>query len=166
MEKSELVDWLQKENAGWEAFLDQIGIERMEQPGVNGVWSMKDMLAHLTTWNIWLVTSIRAAQGNQTKPQPPWPEELVSEDEINTWIYETNRGRTLGEILDESHQSLQQLLSIVENLPDDVRIERIEPAYYLVWVSNKRFEVGEFFDHFHDDHEPDVNAWLQRIEKQ
>lgn len=23
-----------------------------------------------------------------------------------------------------------------------------------------------FFDHFHDDHEPDMRAWLARVEKQ
>jgi hypothetical protein len=33
-----------------------------------------------------------------------------------------------------------------------------------VWLDNKRFPVGEFFDHFLDDHEPDVRAWLARVE--
>jgi len=42
----------------------------------------------------------------------------------------------------------------------------IEPAYYLVWVDDKRFPSGEFFDHFHDDHEPDVRARLAREENQ
>lgn len=47
MNKPELLSWLQKEIQQWEALLDQIGAERMEQPGVNGDWSMKDMVAHL-----------------------------------------------------------------------------------------------------------------------
>ena len=37
---------------------------------------------------------------------------------------------------------------------------------YLVWVDGERFLTGEFFNHFHDDHEPDVRAWLARVEKQ
>jgi hypothetical protein len=29
-----------------------------------------------------------------------------------------------------------------------------------VWLGDKRFPAGEFFAHFHDDHEPDICAWL------
>src|SRR6266498_2737739 len=39
--KSELLKWLQEEYRQWEALLDQIGPARMDQPGVNGDWSMK-----------------------------------------------------------------------------------------------------------------------------
>lgn len=166
MNKSDLLDYLCQENKRWEALLNQIGVERMELPGVNGAWSMKDLVAHLTTWNRWLVARLQAAQSHQTEPHPPWPDYLESEDEINAWIYETNHGREMAEILDESQRSVQQLLVIVESLPGDISIEKIEPAYYLVWVNDKRFEIGEFFDHFHDDHEQDVHAWLRRVEEQ
>jgi hypothetical protein len=100
------------------------------------------------------------------EPPPPWPAHLQTEDEINAWIYESNRRRSVREVLDVTHQVFRQLLAVIEDLPDDVHIERIEPAYYLVWVDEKRFPVGEFFDHFYEDHEPDVRAWLARIEKQ
>lgn len=80
--------------------------------------------------------------------------------------YESNRGRSLGEVRDETRQVFQQLLAVVEVLPDDVRIEevRMDRMYYLVWLGDERFPAGEFFDHFHDDHEPDVRAWLARME--
>jgi hypothetical protein len=35
-----------------------------------------------------------------------------------------------------------------------------------MWVGGFRFPVTEFFDHYSDDHAPDVNAWLAREEKQ
>lgn len=166
MEKYELLDWLQEEDVRWEVFLDQIGIKRMELPGVNGVWSMKDMVAHLTGWNQWLVSRLQAAQRGDPEPLPPWPVSMRSEDEVNMWIYETNCQRPVDDILAESRQSRQRIIDVIEELPDDVRVERIEPNYYLVWVNDKRFEAGEFYDHFHDDHEPDVRAWLARVEKQ
>ena len=50
MNKSELINELQKEYGQWKALLDQIGPARMDQPGVNGDWSMKDIVAHLTGW--------------------------------------------------------------------------------------------------------------------
>jgi hypothetical protein len=146
--------------------LDQIGEARMDQPGVAGHWSIKDIVAHLTGWNRKLVASLQAAQHNEPEPPPPWPAHLQTEDEINAWIYESNHGRSVREVLDETHHVFQQLLAVIEGLPDDVRIERIEPAYYLVWVDDKRFLAGEFFDHFRDDHEPDIRAWLARVEQQ
>jgi len=165
MKKSELLNWLQEEYQQWEAFLDQIGPTRMDQPGVAGSWSIKDIVAHLTGWNRKLVADLQAAQRNEPKPPPPWPAHLQSEDEINAWIYESNQGRPVRELLDETHQVHQQLLTVIEGLPDNVRIETIEPSYHLVWIDDQRFPAGEFFDHFHDDHEPDVRAWLRRVEK-
>jgi hypothetical protein len=165
MTKSELLSKLQEKIQQWEAFLAQIGPRRLEQPGVNGLWSMKDMVAHLTGWNRWLVARLGAAQRSEPEPPPTWPVHLQNEEDINAWIYEANRGRSVSEVLGETQQVFQQLLAIIESLPEDVRIEVIEPAYYLVWVGDKRFPIGEFFDHFQEDHEPDVRAWLSQKEK-
>jgi hypothetical protein len=123
---------------------------------------MKDIIAHLTGWNRWLVTRLQAALRGEPEPLPHWPAHLQTEDEINAWIYESNRERSVRQVLGETHRVYQQLRTVIEGLPDETRIERIEPAYYLVWVNDKRFVPSEFFNHFHDDHEPDVRAWLAR----
>src|SRR3954454_16517930 len=162
MNKSELLSWLQDEYRQWEALLKEIGPARMDQPGVNGQWSMKDLVAHLNGWQPRLITRMQAAQRNEPEPPPPWPATLQNEDEINAWIYGSNRGRAAREVLDESARLFQQLLAVVEGLPDDVRIEQ---DYHLVWLNDQRFSASEFFDHFHDDHEPDVRAWLARDEQ-
>jgi hypothetical protein len=169
MTKSELLNWLQEAYRQWQAFLDEIGPARMEQPGVNGDWSMKDIVAHLNGWQPRLIAGIQAAQRGEPEPPPPWPAHLQSEDEINAWIYEANRGRSLPQVLDDSHQLFQQLLAVVEGLPEDVQIKQVHRpgrVYNLVWLNGQRFPPGEFFDHFHDDHEPDIRAWLARVEKQ
>jgi hypothetical protein len=73
------------------------------------------------------------------------------------------------EVLDESQRVFQQLLAVIEGLPEDVRIDQVRQGgrvYHLVWLGDQRFPAGEFFDHFHDDHEPDIRAWLARVEKQ
>jgi hypothetical protein len=165
MKKAELLHELQQENRQWQALLDQIGAVRMDQSGVNGDWSMKDIVAHLTGWNHWLVVRLQAAQRSEPEPPPPWPAHLQTDDEINAWIYESNRGRSVREILDESHHVFQQLLTVIEGLPDEVRIDPLHQkgrVYLLVWLANQRFAASEFFDHFHDDHEPDVRTWLVR----
>lgn len=164
MKKAELLIWLQAEYGKWEALLDQIGPARMEKPGVNGDWSMKDIVAHLTGWNRRLVNHVQAAQRGEPEPPPPWPAHLKSDDEINAWIYETYRERSFREVLEETRQVHQQLLAVIERLPDDVRVETVKPAYHRIWIEDRRFPVSEFFDHFRDDHEPDVRAWLAQEE--
>jgi hypothetical protein len=169
MNKSDLLNWLQEENQQWEALLAQIGPERMDQGGVAGYWSIKDIVAHLTPDNQRLVAHIQAAQRGEPEPPPPWPAQLQADDDINAWIYETNRGRLVRNILDESQRNFQQLLAVVEGLPDDVRIETVhqgEREYYFVRLGDQRVQPGYFFDHFHDDHELDMRSWLARVEKQ
>ena len=73
MTKAELLKWLQDEYRQWEALLDQIGPARMDQPGVNGHWSMKDIAAHLTGWQRRVVANLQAAQRGEPEPPPPWP---------------------------------------------------------------------------------------------
>lgn len=168
MTKSELLNWLREEYEKWKTFLDQIGEAQMDQPGVNGDWSMKDIVAHLTGWQPRLTARIQAAQRGEPEPPPPWPPHVQTEDEINAWIYESNRGRPVREVLDESRQVFQQLINVIQGLPEDVRIEQLhegDRVFHLVWRGDQRFPAGEFFDHFHDDHEPDVRAWLERMEK-
>jgi hypothetical protein len=165
MKKPELLDWLHGKFQQWEVYLDQIGPTHMDQPGVNGDWSIKDLIAHMTGWNRWLVDRLQAAQRREPKPPPPWPGHLQTEEEINAWIYESNRRRSVGEVMDEMRQVYRQLLAVIGDLPDEVRIEQIDPAYHLVWVDDQRFLVSEFFDHFRDDHESDVQAWLARAGK-
>ncbi len=167
MHKSELLHWLKEEYRQFQALLDEIGPARMALPGVAAHWSMKDIVAHLNGWHPTLIGPMQAALRGEPKPSPPWPAHLQTDDEINAWIYESGRERPLSEILAETHQQIQQLLAIIEALPDDVRIEQVhhqERVYHLVWIGEERFVPGEFFDHFHDDHEPDIRDWLAKIE--
>lgn len=163
MNKSELLNWLREEYTQWEAFFDQIEPERSDQPGVAGHWSIKDIVAHLNDWQPKLIANIQAAQRGEPEPPPPWPAHLKTDDEINAWMYENNRGRSVREVLDESRRLFEQFLAVIEGLPEDVRIDQVHHEgkdYYLVCLGDKRFPVGEFFDHFHDDHEPEIRAWL------
>jgi hypothetical protein len=168
MNKSEYLSWLQEEYQRWEALLERVNPTEMDQLGVNSQWSLKDLVAHLTGWNRRLVANVQAILRHQPEPSPPWPVHLQTDDEINAWIYESNHEHSARQILDESRLVFQQLFTLVNELPDDIKIEIVyqgEREYYLVWLDDQRIQPGEFFDHFHDDHEQEVHAWLARIEK-
>lgn len=162
MKKSELLKGLKEEYQQWEALLDQIGPARMDQSGVTGQWSIKDIIAHLTGWRRRTVARLQAVQRGDPEPPPPWPAHLQTDDEINAWIYEANREHSVGEVLDDSHQVFQQLLAAIEGLPDAV-LEA--PQRHLPWLAGQPFIASAFFSHFHDEHEPEMRAWLARVEK-
>ncbi|NIP43736.1 MAG: hypothetical protein GWN61_18795 [candidate division Zixibacteria bacterium] len=67
----------------------------------------------------------------------------------------------MDEVINDMNEDYLRLISIIKSLPDDVRVEFIEPKFCLVWIGDKRYHVTEFFDHFQDDHEADVRAWMQ-----
>jgi hypothetical protein len=161
MKKAELMRGLHEEYRKWQTLLDEIGIARMDQPGVAGAWSIKDIIAHLTGWRRRTVARLQALQRDQPEPPPPWPAHLHTDDEINAWIYESNHGRSVRQVLDESHQVFQQLLAAIEGLSEQV----LADAHRLPWMDGQPFSAAEFFAHFHQEHEPDMRAWLARLEK-
>ena len=50
MRRADLLAQLRSENEGWEGLLAEIGEDRMDEPGVAGAWSIKDIVAHLAAW--------------------------------------------------------------------------------------------------------------------
>jgi hypothetical protein len=77
----------------------------MEQAGVTGEWTMKDTVAHLTTWWRRGVACLAAVQrGEQPPEHPPQSEVAV----INQWEYITNRDRPLADILRDAADTWEQ----------------------------------------------------------
>src|SRR5207247_8777059 len=100
--KTHLLAELHTEQAAWEALLDEIGQAHMTQPEVAGGWSIKDIVAHLTAWRRRSVRRLQVLLHHAPDFSPPWPTELREDDEINAWIYESNRDRPLADVLSES----------------------------------------------------------------
>jgi hypothetical protein len=160
MTRSEFINELQQEYQQWQSLLEQIGPENMDQQGVTGHWSIKDIVAHLAGWRKRTVARLQAAQRGETDAPPPWDPQLTTDDEINAWIYESNRGRSVREVLDESDQVFRDLLTAIEGLPDEVLSE---PQRHLPWMEGNPFTPGAFFAHFHEEHERDMRAWAERV---
>lgn len=156
MNKTQLLADLEAENKGWEELLAQIGEARMTEPGVAATWSTKDIVAHLSGWRRRTAARLRAASENGTDPAPPWPAHLKTDDEINAWIYEQNKDRALKEVLADSRLLFRQLYDAISALPESTLSD---PAR-LPWLEGQPLTAAGLFAHFHDEHEPDMRAWL------
>lgn len=160
--KAQLLTDLQDEQTQWEALLSAIGEEHMTQPDVAGGWSIKDIVAHLTDWRKRTVARFQAARRHEPTPAPAWPPELQEDDEINAWIYTANRDRSLSDVLGESRTVFQQLVDALDAFPE---AELRDPNRFD-WLEGETWNGAALFGHFHEEHEPDMRAWRDKIHQQ
>lgn len=161
MDKESLVYDLQEENQGWEALLGQVSRAQMEEPTVAGGWSVKDIVAHITGWRKRTVARLQAAANGMWEFSPPWPEHLQTDDEINAWLYAQNRDRSVDAVLDDARQTFVELVAAIDALP----AAAFADPHYLPWMEGEPLNAAAFFAHFHEEHEPDIRAWLAQQRK-
>ena len=162
IDKNRLIAVLNEENAYWQALLDDIGEANMTQPEVAGGWSIKDIVAHLTGWRRRTVRRFQAALNHEPDVTPPWPSELQEDDEINAWIYESNRHRPLAEVLSDSREVFQQLVETLDAFSE----EELQDLRRILGLEEEQVSGSLFFAHFHEEHEPDMRAWLEKVKKE
>ncbi|TMC69311.1 MAG: ClbS/DfsB family four-helix bundle protein [Chloroflexi bacterium] len=158
MRRAELVQQLNSEQAAWEDLLGEIGEDRMEEPGVAGTWSIKDIVAHLTAWRRRTVARLETVARGQPEPRTEWPADLHDDDEINAWFHARDRDKSVRETLAESRGVFERLVSAIEKLPED---SLDDPARFP-WMQGAPLTGATFFGHFHDEHEADMRAYLSR----
>jgi hypothetical protein len=164
--KDALLERIESERRAWDALLVEVGERRMEQPGVNGVWTFKDMMSHLIAYRRQTVNRLQAAvQGTEPAP-PPWPPEWDDNDEaqldrINAYIYEANKDRPLADVLAESRAQFGQMYDAVAALSDDALFTRSRFTWLEGWPLAAVLDSS--YGHLHEEHEPDIRAWLARI---
>lgn len=164
------VNRIDDERAWWESILNATTPENMEQPGVAGAWSLKDVVAHLSGWQRRTLDRLAAGCQGESAPLPPWPlelEEIEDEDEsvdrINAWIYESNRGRSVAEVLAESRGQWDELRALVDTMPESVlndpdRFPNLEGKSLGDSIASRYL-----FSHFHDEHEPGFRVWIEGL---
>ncbi len=159
--KAQLLEELRDEQAQWEALLQDIGEEHMTQP-IAADWSIKDIVAHLTGWRRRTVARIQAAVRHEPAPAPFWPPQLQTDDEINAWMYAADRDRPLADVLRESREVFEQLVEALTAFPEG---ELRDPTRFP-WLEGEPINGATFFGHFHDEHEADMRAWLEKIRRE
>jgi hypothetical protein len=158
----EVLAAIDRERDAWETLLVEVGEARMLEPGAMGDWTFKDLTAHITGWRARSLQRLEAAANGRPEPDPVWPADRVSDDEINDWIHEVNKDRLLGEVIGESRESYARLAEIVQMLPEDA----LSDPNRFPWLEGntlaEEIVSGEFFSHLHEEHEPEIRRWLQQ----
>jgi uncharacterized protein (TIGR03083 family) len=158
MTKAELLDDLRAARAEWDELAARVGEARMAEAGAAGYWSVRDVIAHLTAVDRWFVNALEA--NSRGEPPPNMDEQMMELDERNRRHFEQNRHRPLHEVLAESRQVFEQLLELVQQLPEEFLLtpQTFEnaPEPVVPWKTLKEACA----DHYRH-HVPSVRAWLE-----
>jgi len=87
---------------------------------------------------------------------------LQEDDEINAWIYETNRDRPLADVLSDSREVIQQLVDAIDAFSDD----ELQDPQRFEWLEGEPLSGRFVFSYFHEEHEPDMRAWRDRVRRE
>jgi hypothetical protein len=163
MDNSRLIQTLQAEREGYEALLKAIGPERSIQAGVEGEYSVKDIVAHLATYERWLVGWLQAAL-NGRLPAPSAMEDPEVESR-NKLFYSLNRDRELDDVLAESRAVFGQLMALIEKLPEADLDNPDRTAWCVVPYWKKSLPLWQAIQNdtseHYQQHRPALEAWLR-----
>ena len=155
MTQPELLNLIKQTWTDWQATLAQVSPSQMTQPGVEGHYSIKDIIAHITWYEQEMVglLSTRTLAGSDLWNLPT--------HRRNAAIYDQNKDRPLPDILTQSHQTHQQLLNHLATLTDDElnhpgRFTNMPPD----WLPHQLI-AGNTHQHY-PDHTTTLQSWLNK----
>lgn len=112
--------FLKKLDQSWTAFQASyagMSESQLAQPGVTDAWSVKDILAHVTTWEAEALKYLPLILGGGTPPR--YAAQYGGIDAFNAQITEQKRRLSLADVrrqLDETHR---RLVAYVQSAPDE-----------------------------------------------
>ena len=116
MKKQQLI---QKLEQAWTAFKESyVGLSEAQllEPGVMGEWSVKDILAHVTTWE---EEALKYLPLILTGGRPPRYIQSGGIDAFNAQMAEQKRHLALSEVLRQLEETHRRLLDYLQSVPEE-----------------------------------------------
>ena len=134
-----------------EAALARMDATWMVEPVLYGLWSVKDLLAHLCFWEQYIADAFQTLQrGDVPAPAP----DETSVHEINARVFAGQRGRPLADVRREEGEAYRALLALVETAPED---DLFNP-HRFAWTQGRPFAEliqNNTYEHY-DEHLEDL----------
>lgn len=156
MDKQQILSALEIEREKFLKLTESLSEPQMLEAGVEGEWSVKDILAHIATWESELVTFMAQLKQGK-KPRTNLMSGKV--DELNKQFYENNKDRPLDRILADFKAVRKQTIKYVEMFSDK---ELTDPKFSAHTKGNALWEMieGDSFGH-EGRHREEIEKWLQ-----
>jgi len=165
-DKQKLLDLMGAEYDFVERTLMLVPENLIEQPDVEGIWSVKDTVAHLSAWHRRVLTWLENARQGVAGEHPVEPEPGFTwddEDAINAQSYEQDKDRLWDDVLADFHWTFEALYKETEELTEAELFSKAGLSLFFRDPLWGYIAYNTFF-HYRTHIEP-VRAWLRDIAK-
>jgi uncharacterized protein (TIGR03083 family) len=116
MERQQLLNHLDKAWAAIKESYAGLSDAQMTEPGVTGRWSVKDILAHVTTWE---EEALKYLPLIIAGGRPPRYTTYGGIDAFNAQMTEQKRGLSLSDVLRQLDETHRRLIDYVQSAPEE-----------------------------------------------
>ncbi len=158
---------LMRERDKFELLLNRVGFtRRMTLKGVSGRWSIKDVLAHVLSHELYIADRLNETLHGETYTPcrtqnaldafldefgyPDFGSPLLDGDGPNEWVTEKYRNVSLDDVVAQELQAFASIVASLEKLPE----EALNQHNYFDRVANNTYR------HYRE-HSADIRRWLR-----
>jgi hypothetical protein len=143
MNKRDLKTTLSKSREKLLVSIDGLFDEQLQEPGVNGDWSVKDILFHLTKWEAESIKLVWQLSQGETPTTLHFSD--LKMDEVNAEWAAQSKTRTLDLVLDDFDGARRQMIRRVDmfkdlDLEDPNRFPALDGEPLWKWIASDTFE--------------------------
>ncbi len=170
MNKAEVLERAETARAALDRLLVEVGETRMEQPGIEDDWSVKDILAHIMAYGRWTAAQLNAAgEGRDATPQeeygldaPPPGADTADLDTRNAALRDHYRDAPLADIISGAERAFTLLVTAIQAL-DEAQLADPEFMNWSESMTTVQCIGMQTWEHY-EAHEPALRAWVLRDE--
>lgn len=167
MTKKQFITKLLHERDKFEQLLNRVGFtRRMTIKGVSGKWSIKDIIAHILSYEQYIADRMsEIVQGQPYTPcktqtaldafldefgYPDFGSPLLDDDAPNAWIVERYQSIALEDVVAQENQAFSSIISALESMPEKL----IQQHNLFERVANNTYR------HYRE-HSADIKRWIR-----
>lgn len=151
--KPMLLEFIRNEHRLLELTLARLTHTQMLLPGVEGEWSVKDILAHISAWERCMISWTGSLLRGE-EPAIPLPWDV---DRMNAETYAQVMEKPLADVLEEFRQSYWDSLALVESLGE----EQLQTNYGDTWPMGLLWTgIAANMSWHYKEHREHIQNWL------
>ncbi len=155
MTRIELLQQIQSERQSLEETLSSLTPAQMLLPGVDGEWSVKDALAHISAWERRMINWVGSHLAG-TLPEVPLPWDV---ERMNSETYIQVKDKPLAEVQAEFRQSYRDSLELVKSLSE----AQLQVTYSDTWPMGPLWTgIAANMNWHYKEHRSDILKWLEK----
>jgi len=159
MTRFELLHQVRIERSRLDETLAHLTPTQMLLPGVDGAWSVKDVLAHISTWERWMIRWTNSLLRGE-KPDTPEPWDV---ERMNAGTFARVKDIPLAGVLEEFRQSYWDSLTLAESLSE----EQLQTSYTDTWPMGPLWTgIAANTNWHYREHRTDIQKWLETRKKE